>query len=293
MNRVIIIIAFLSLFISACDFDWSMFADGVSDTSQNGGSDENRTVSNQTTTIHEVRFASWYIDGFDSSITNSLELRSAVERVISDYHIVGIQGITARRSFIEFSDTLPEHYEIIIGDFSGDKQKEMMAFVYDSRIFSVEETEYSDSKDKFTFDPFIVSFRTHNSLFNISFIQHRTDKIEATQEIRDLQTVIDSVALDDYYAIMGNLHADCFYYNSDKLSSLNWIIKDSYDTIATDIEDCAYDRIIVNDAFDDEIMSADVSVLEHEYDLDAGLVDALGGHYPVFAVMKTGDIRIQ
>ena len=97
-----------------------------------------------------------------------------------------------------------------------------------------------------------------------------------------------SVNSDDEFIVMGDLNADCSYFNEDSTSTLSsndyyWCIDNSVDT-TTKSTDCTYDRIIItNTAISDFTGDSGVFRYDMEYGLTVDETTAISDHYPIYA----------
>ena len=130
--------------------------------------------------------------------------------------------------------------------------------------------------DPFHREPYIASFKALNGNFDVTLIVINTDPDEATDEINALDEVIEytrNLYRDEQdFIIMGNLNADCSYFDENSTSTLtggdyHWVINNSVDT-TTKSTDCTYDRIIITNAtFRDFTGDAGVFGYDVEYGL--------------------------
>ena len=87
---------------------------------------------------------------------------------------------------------------------------------------------------------------------------------------------------------MGDLNADCDYFNDNSQSPLRssdylWIINNSIDT-TTKSTVCTYDRIILTSpAKDDFTGNSGVFRFDEAYNLTYDMTVAVSDHYPVYA----------
>ena len=88
------------------------------------------------------------------------------------------------------------------------------------------------------------------------------------------------------FIVMGDLNADCTYFDEDSNSTLSeyyWCINNGVDT-TTKLTNCTYDRIIItNSSVSDFTGEAGVFRFDIEYGLMVNETTAVSDHYPVYA----------
>ncbi|XP_048582944.1 deoxyribonuclease-1 isoform X2 [Nematostella vectensis] len=174
--------------------------------------------------------------------------------------------------------------------------KEQYAFVYRSELFSVVRTYvYSDPKDLFEREPYIVHFRSFvTAIKDLVFAGIHTKPSQAAAEIDHLVDVYDDIrdrwGMDDVI-IMGDFNGACDYVKDSERRvnrlftdhRFSWLITDCVDT-TTGGGACAYDRFVAAGA---SMMSAVVpgSAGRFAFDKVYGLSEAMTGdvsdHYPI------------
>lgn len=293
--RSISIIIVLSLLLVGCD--WSTFADDIDNTVDNFRDDNtetNQTNKTRNIEIREVRIASWNIDAFGESLMRENLLINVIEETIIDFEIFGVQGIADDNSFKSLMSDIDTRDYVISQVQGHDENKEQYAFIFnDEYIELLDDTSYPDDSEVFLYDPYIAYFNVSDEDFII--IQFHANPTDATYEIRRLEDVYD-YAVERYddsdVIIMGNLYADCAYFNTDELDDFYWLIDDRTDT--TTIEsNCAYDRIIVSREIEDDIKFSDVYMIEDELGVDNEMLRAISDHYPVYSVLSIDTLRIE
>lgn len=291
--RVILLIIVFSVFMVGCD--WTTFADDI-DRAVDEYNDDTDTNTTNTSTIREIRqiqFGSWYVDDFGQAKMREQAIVSFIQNTIFEYDVLAFQGITdaTQESFTRLMNDLDE-YEYVLSERQGrDENKEQYAYIYrDDYIELIDDTSYPDDNNYFEYDPYISHYRIGD--YDFLMIQVHTKNTDATYEIRKLAEVyeyaIDRYEIEDVI-ILGNLNADCAYFNTEELEDFYWLIDESIDTTTTS-SDCAYDRIIVSSTIEDDVLHADV------YSLDGfspDLIDATSSHYPIYGILSVPTIEVR
>ena len=87
---------------------------------------------------------------------------------------------------------------------------------------------------------------------------------DVQQELSNLEEAIED---DGNIVVIGDLNADCRYYDAEEekeFDSWHWMILDYVDTTMSN-SDCAYDRILLNDDMRKEF------VIAREYGIEKGI----------------------
>ncbi|XP_048586768.1 deoxyribonuclease-1 isoform X2 [Nematostella vectensis] len=224
-------------------------------------------------------------------------------KILLRYDIVLIQEIrdssqTAMPLLLQnLNSASSSPYKMAISERLGrTSSKEQYAYVYRSDLVSVvSKYVYSDPKDLFEREPFIVHFRSSTTAIkDFALVGIHTKPSDAANEISNLVDVYDDVrvrwAMDDVI-ILGDFNAACDYMrDSDwRVNSLftdqrfSWLITDCVDT-TTGGGACAYDRFVAAGA---AMKSAVVPnspgrfAFDKEYNLTEIVTDQVSDHYPI------------
>ena len=132
--------------------------------------------------------------------------------------------------------------------------KEQYGVIYKEGINVTYFKDYNpDSLDRWERPPIRVDFNVNGYEFSVYNIHTDPDAVKS--ELSSLEDVVEDKG---NVIVIGDLNADCSYYNNaeangDEFDSWSWIIPDSEDT-TTSNSYCAYDRIILNnDAYNEYI----------------------------------------
>ncbi len=185
-----------------------------------------------------------------------------LSKIIRNYDVIAIQEIrdSSQTTLPMLRDAVNSmgspQYEYVVSERLGrTASKEQYAYLYNTQTIQLFGSPYTypDTNDQFQREPYVSEFKAKNGNFDFVLITIHTDPDNATQEINDLPMVIED-ARGKYqgegdFIIMGDLNADCTYFNENGQSPLRsndyyWVINDSIDT-TTKSTDCTYDRIII------------------------------------------------
>lgn len=230
------------------------------------------------------------IQVFGKAKSEKEKVMQVLEDTIESYDIISIQEIrdqsnTAFPSLVKRTSG----YEYVVSERLGrTSSKEQYAYVYNpSKVELILSYVYDEPEDIFEREPFIAQFRAGN--FSFVLIQIHTKPEDAEAEIANLEYVLEDAETkfegENEFIILGDLNADCSYYNGGELSSLKWVVPDSADT-TTGPSDCAYDRIIITEELSDNIVGYGTDRFDLNYNLSDEEAKAVSDHYPVFAVLE-------
>lgn len=119
-------------------------------------------------------------------------------------------------------------YDYVVSERLGRTvSKEQYAFIYNTQTMQVIGSPYvyPDTKDIFQREPYVVNFKAMSGNFDFVLVTVHTDADNtATQEINDQpQVVADAKSRyqgEGDFLIMGDLNADCDYFNENSQSPL-------------------------------------------------------------------------
>ena len=97
-----------------------------------------------------------------------------------------------------------------------------------------------------------------------------------SSEIQSLESTVDNQG---NTMVLGDLNADCYYYNpeyEEYFPEWHWIIKDTDDTTVSD-SSCAYDRILLNQDMHREYI---------RYGIYTNITKDVSDHYPVWVEVR-------
>ena len=139
--------------------------------------------------------------------------------------------------------SLPYHNCIVSSRAGRTDSKEQYGLLYKKSLpepsFIDLNPDYSDRWER---PPILVTFDLGK--YNLTIINIHIKPDDVKKELGYL----DGISTNPLTMIIGDLNADCDYYNSateTELDSWDWLITDTQDTTATSTN-CAYDRILVS-----------------------------------------------
>lgn len=250
-----------------------------------------------------ISIAAFNIQVFGKTKAGKPEVMKILSKTIRNFDIVAIQEIrdiseTALPKLLEQvnSNNISNYAFIVSARLGRTSSKEQYAYLYNTQTLEQIETPYvypEPTGDPFHREPYIARFRILDNNRTFVLITVHTDPNEATQEIEALPSVVENAqavfAEEEYFIVLGDLNADCRYFDEDKQSLLRssdyfWAIDNSADT-TTKSTDCTYDRIIFTGAVE-HYFTGDSGVFrfDTEYGLTYDETVAVSDHYPVYAV---------
>ncbi len=194
-----------------------------------------------------IKIANWNLQIFGQTKANNLRLMQTYSEVISDYDIIFIQEIkdSSQTAFPKLCSML-QNYSCASSSRAGrTSNKEQYGVIYKNEINITSFQDYApDSQDRWERPPVKIKFNINGYSLTVYNIHTKPD--DAKQELDYLEDIVSDIG---NVLILGDLNADCSYYNNEKQTEFdnwNWIIKDDADTTSS-ATNCAYDRIMLND----------------------------------------------
>ena len=206
-----------------------------------------------------ISIACWNLQVFGTSKASNETLLEFYTKKLDDYDIFIVQEIRdASRSAIEIlAEKFPE-YQYIISDRSGQSSsKEQYAVFYNDKITLIDSYDYQDEyQQEMQRPPLKATFISYNWSFTLYTIHTQPENVPG--ELTVLEAIVGNPLGDTI--ILGDLNADGSYYNEDDIEHFtdwNWVVSNDIDTtVATSYN--TYDRIIINDATDNNFISVGV-----------------------------------
>lgn len=194
-----------------------------------------------------IKIANWNLQIFGEKKADNLELIQTYSSIIDDYDIIFIQEIRDKdqTAFPKLCSMLL-NYSCMSSSRAGRTfNKEQYGVVYKNEINLTYFKDYNpDEENRWERPPIEVHFNIHGYRLTIYNLHTKPDDVQ-----KEL-SYFEEVALDKgNVIILGDLNADCSYYNNKKETEFddwNWMITDDEDTTVS-ATNCAYDRIILND----------------------------------------------
>ncbi|AJF62370.1 MAG: Deoxyribonuclease-1 [archaeon GW2011_AR20] len=221
------------------------------------------------------KIANWNLNIFGVSKANNSALIESYANILSKYDIIFIQEIRDA-SYTSF-DKLCIHlanYTCITSSRAGKSiSKEQYGIIYRNEINIAEVKDYNPDP-RFERPPIKITFDLKDYFLTVYNIHTKPEDV--SKELSYLEDLVEDTG---NIMIIGDLNADCSYYNNYKETQFDkwhWIINDDEDTTVSR-RDCAYDRIIFNDN-------------AYEYYVDYGILKNINStqsdHYLIWTSVK-------
>jgi len=260
------------------------------------------TESNISTDNETLRIGAFNIQVFGKSKAAKGEVMDVLAKIIRTFDIVGIQEIydkkqTALPQLVDLVNSNGSQYGYVVGPRLGRSvRKEQYAYIYNNRTVNLNGTPETypepNGTDPFHREPYIAHFEATNGSFDATMIVIHVDPDNATEEINALDAVVNytrgKYPTEDDIIIMGDLNADCRYFDEDSNCSIcgsdyYWCINNSVDTTTT-ATNCTYDRIIITEGvISDYTGDSGVFLFNKTYNLTRNETIAVSDHYPIYA----------
>lgn len=205
-----------------------------------------------------IKIANWNLQIFGQSKASNLELMNFYTSVIDDYDIIFLQEIKDKEetAFPKICSQLINYTCITSSRAGRTNSKEQYGIIYKNSINLTNFYDYNpDNQDRWERPPIRVDFRINNYTLIIYNIHIKPDDVK-----NELQYLEDIAITTGNVIILGDLNADCTYYNNEQeteFDSWNWIISDNQDTTSSN-SNCAYDRILLNNDAYNEYQSSGI-----------------------------------
>lgn len=232
--------------------------------------------------VSGLTIANWNIQIFGDKKASNPELMRYYTDVIDEFDIVFIQEIRDAdgSSFQDLCDRLVADYNCLLSSRAGRSTvKEQYGIIYRKGIDVAKTSDYNpDSSDRWERPPIMVEFDINGYLLTTYNIHVKPSDVQ--QELAHLEYVALNTG---NVVVLGDLNADCNYYDPDteiEFDSWNWVIGDDERTNLA-ATGCAYDRIIMNDDAYEEYITHGVYT--------NGIDLMVSDHYLVWAAIKVED----
>lgn len=215
--------------------------------------DSNETVS------QNISIACWNLQVFGPSKSSNESLLEYYSEKLDEYDIFIIQEIRdASGDAIEtIAMEFPEYQYIMSNRAGQSSSKEQYAVFYNEHATLIESYDYQlEYQDDMQRPPLKCTFISNNWTFTIYTVHTQPDNVAG--ELSILETIIGNPTSDTL--IIGDLNADGGYYDEDEIQHFknwDWVITNDLDTTVA-VSDNTYDRIIINDAAENNLLSAGV-----------------------------------
>ncbi len=243
---IIVILLLLSTLFSGC----------IIEQTENDDINQNGFQDNQKETASNISIACWNLQIFGQSKASNSTLLNYYTDKLDDYDIFIVQEIRdISGTAIEILAGKFPDYDYIISERAGQSSsKEQYAVFYNEQATLINSYDYqAEYQQDMQRPPLKATFTSNNWTFTIYTIHTQPDNV--TGELKILETIVGNPLGNTI--ILGDLNADGSYYNEDNITHFtnwNWIVTNDIDTtVAT--SDNTYDRIIINDATENNFIS--------------------------------------
>jgi hypothetical protein len=231
----------------------------------------------ETTLNENFTIACWNLKIFGDTKAGKEDLLDYYAEKLDDYDLFIVQEIRDKDgdAITKLAAKLPA-YDYEISRRAGyTSSKEQYAVFYNHRAAYVGDHDWTPERQSdFNRPPYQITFAVESWTFTI-FTIHTTPS-DVPNELRNLESIVGTPEGDTI--IIGDLNADGTYYNEDNIrhfSDWHWKIENDMDTtVAGGSEKWTYDRIIINDAANDNYVG--VGIMDD-------VVDEQSDHYLVWA----------
>ncbi len=206
-----------------------------------------QVASQQPKQGRDITIANWNLQIFGTAKASNDELMQLYADKINDYDIVFVQEIrdSSNTSFPRLCSLLAGYQCNISSRAGRTSSKEQYGVIYRDGIRIVGWQDFNpDDQDRWERPPIEVTFAVGN--YTLSVYNIHTKPADVFQELAFLEGAVNNSG---NVMILGDLNADCNYYNRTSeptFAAWHWIIPDDANTNVAST-DCAYDRFILND----------------------------------------------
>jgi len=230
-------------------------------------------------TAGTITIANWNLQIFGQTKASKDWLMDFYADKIDDYDIVFVQEIRDKEgtAFPRLCSLLPGYQCMNSSRAGRSTSKEQVGIIYRDGIEVKEFVDRNPDKiDRWERPPVEVLFSVDGYEFRVYNIHVKPDDVR--QELAALEDVMPTLG---NQLVIGDLNADCSYYDREtEFDSWHWIVKDEDDTTVAD-SSCAYDRIIFNDDAFNEFLDYGI--------VSEGINKTVSDHYLVWVEISTRD----
>ena len=260
-----------------------------------------KRLQSQTSTSEEVLISSFNIQIFGRSKSSKPDVMTELSKILNRSQLSFIQEIRDKsggsmKRLLERVNMDNRHkYELAVSEPLGrSNSTEQYAYLYDDRSLDLLAIQtYPEIADEFEREPYLALWQVKGGQRFVTIGLHaRPSDVDA--ELAELQTVVSYVKElwnEESIIIMGDLNADCDYYNPEAQGFENihedieiWIDNNTDTTVSN--SHCSYDRFLTLGPIEDHINKAEVFNFEKELGLSHELARKVSDHYPIDMVLS-------
>jgi len=237
-------------------------------------SSHDTTTSTLSADRSNITIASWNLQRFGPDKSGDASMMSYYAGVLRNYDIIILQEITdsSGDAFRRLCALLPEYACYVSARLGNSSYKEQYGLIYrNAKLEAV-----APGTGAYTRPPYTYRFSSGEWSFYLTTVHTDPDNVKA--ELALLEEDLGSFDSTDHI-IIGDLNADCAYYQMPPadFTGWDWIIPDDEDTTVK-ASSCAYDRIIINNGAANNYIS---------YGMMRNVSSGKSDHYLVYSVYRT------
>lgn len=235
----------------------------------------NSDVSTQAPTNYSkdsISIVSWNLQRFGDSKESNQTLMNEYYNVLKPYDIIFIQEITDNdgSAFTKLCNMFDNMNCYISSRAGTTTYKEQYGVIYRQDIVSTFKDYSPDGLGRWERPPLEQKINIYNYSLNIFNIHLKPDDVD-----RELTNLYDIVPKDGNVIVLGDLNADCSYYDntaSTQFDDWYWLIQDNEDTTVGNSA-CAYDRILSSQNLYPLVLETKI--------IKEGITSGMSDHYPI------------
>ncbi|MCS7109416.1 MAG: hypothetical protein NZ903_01310 [Candidatus Micrarchaeota archaeon] len=226
-----------------------------------------------------IKLAAWNVHFFGDKKSQNVTLLEQYAQKIQEYDLIILQEIVDAdgSAFYKLCEMLKERYCILSSRAGRTNYKEQHGIIFDKRKIKINDIRdfNPDLEDRWERPPIALNISVNNGKWIVIYTIHVKPR-DAEKEISNLEALLSGLSYP--VLIIGDLNADCAFYNTSRKHFENWIwvIGDDEDTTVGPTN-CAYDRIIINE-----------KMMEYynAYGIDKNITKELSDHYLIWIELK-------
>lgn len=225
-----------------------------------------------------IKIANWNLQIFGKAKAANPEIMDFYVDKINDYDIIFIQEIrdSSQTAFPKLCSML-QNYSCESSSRAGrSSSKEQYGVIYKNGINLTSFKDYNpDKQDRWERPPIKTIFDINGYRLVVYNIHTKPDDVQ-----NELDYLEDLISNSGNIIVLGDLNADCTYYNNEKeieFDNWEWLITDNQDTTVS-ATNCAYDRMILNNDALEEYKKSGIET--------SGITKDISDHYLVWVEMK-------
>lgn len=221
-----------------------------------------------------VKLLSWNLQAYGNTKANNPTLMEIYTTTMKQFDIIIVQEIrnAGGTAWYTLCSQMSDYNCIISSRAGRTTVKEQYGILYKKGIDITAIHDFNpDESDRWERPPYEVKFEWANYSLTLYTLHAKPEDVR--NELVALQNLIEDKG---NIVIMGDLNADCDYFNNildPVFANWTWAIKDNVDT-TTSMTNCAYDRIIYNSDAAGEYVDSGVWTYN--------ITNQASDHYPVW-----------